>query len=326
MGYLTDELLGVLDEVPEKLSAFIRKTVLEDFNKKGTVIGVSGGIDSAVSLVLAVKGLGRERVFAMVLPEKESSPSSRTLGLQLIHDCQVAYEEVPITPILECCGVYAKKQALISKLYPSFNPEIHKTSLFLPPDVVLKGSLSIPQLRIVENGRTIAEKRLHAQDLLDIMSIQNTKQRTRMLLQYMVAEKTNFAVCGTTNKTEMVTGHFVKYGDGGVDLEPLADLYKTQVYGIAKRLGIDQGIISRPPSPDTWSNYVSDMDFYWRMPYEILDELLYAEEKGYSLPLIEKSTGLSQPQIHRAVDHITHMKRTAKYLASSPTVYSLSPK
>ncbi len=318
MNDLIDELLEPLDGVVEIVSSFIHKTILEDFSRKGTVIGVSGGIDSAVALALSVKGLGKNRVHAMLLPEKESSPSSRDLGLGLIQDFQVGYEEVPITSMLEACGVYAKKEALISKLYPAFDPEVHQTSLFLPPDVLQKGSLSIPQLRIVENGKILAEKRLPANDLLEIMSIQNAKQRMRMLVQYMAAEKRNYTVCGTTNKTEMVTGHFVKYGDGGVDLEPIADLYKTQVYGIAPRLSIDPRIISRPPSPDTWSSYISDTDFYWRMPYEVLDQLLYAEEKGYSLPQVGASTGLSPDQIQKAYTYIHHMSHKALYLSSPP--------
>ncbi len=326
MATLSHELLVALEGVPDRVSDFIRTVVLEDFGKKGAVIGVSGGIDSAVSLALAVQGLGKERVYAMILPEQESSPSSRELGLRLIHQYQVAYEELPITSILESCGVYQYKQALISRLYPSFDPQIHRTSLFLPADVLTKGSLNIPQVRIVENGTTVAEKRLRAEDMLLIRSLQNTKQRIRMLVQYMAAEKRNYAVLGTTNKTEMITGHFVKYGDGGVDLEPLADLYKTQVYGIGDMLGIDAEVLSRAPSPDTWSNYVSDMDFYWRMPYQVLDELLYAEEKGYSQEMLQQSTGLSENQIIHAREHIQHMKTTAKYLASVPPMYPLSKK
>jgi NAD+ synthase len=268
-----------------------------------------------------VQGLGKEKVIAMLLPEKESSPASRELGLRLIRQYGVEYQEVPITPILEACQVYSRKFALIRKLFPSFDPDIHQTSLFLPPDVFRDSSLSIPQIRIVEEGMVIAEKRLPARDVLEIISLQNVKQRSRMLVQYMLAEQHNYAVCGTTNKTEMVTGHFVKYGDGGVDLEPLADCYKTQVYGMAEILGIDPAVIGRPPSPDTWSNYVSDMDFYWRMPYQILDELLYAEEKHLSPDRVAESTGMSSDQIRQAMKHINGMKAIARYLSCVPPVY-----
>ncbi len=323
MPGMDKELLARLEGVPEKLSGFIHDVVLDDFNKKGIVIGVSGGIDSAVSLALSVRALGNEQVFALILPEKESSPSSRELGLRLIHAHRVPFEEVSITPILEACGVYQRKEDLMARLYPPYDPAIHRTSLFFPADVLMKGSLNIPQVRIVEHGRTLAEKRVRAEDMLQIRSLQNTKQRIRMVIQYMAAEKRNYAVCGTTNKTELVTGHFVKYGDGGVDLEPLADLYKTQVYEIGRRLGIDPEVLSRPPSPDTWSNYVSDTDFYWRMPYTILDELLYAEEKGYTPEQIQECTGLTPVQILKATEHIQHMKTSANYLSRAPPICPL---
>ncbi len=99
-----------------------------------------------------------------------------------------------------------------------------------------------------------------------------------MIVEYMYAEKMNYAVCGTTNKTELLTGFFVKYGDGGVDLEPIANCYKLQVYKLAELLHIDKRIISRAPSPDTWSHFTSDEEVSLRIPYDILDQLLYAEE------------------------------------------------
>ena len=111
----------------------------------------------------------------------------------------------------------------------------------------------------------------------DMLSLQNVKQRTRMIVEYMHAEKMNYAVCGTTNKTEALLGFFVKYGDGGVDLEPIANCYKTQVYRLAELLGIDTRIIARAPSPDTWSHFTSDEEMSLRIPYDILDQLLFAE-------------------------------------------------
>jgi NAD+ synthase len=320
MVTMENELLTHIDHIPDMISQFIKKIILDDFKKKGTIIGVSGGIDSAVTLALAVKGLGNERVIGMLLPEKESAPSSRELGMKLLKRFNVRFEEVPITPFLESFGVYEKKYALIKKIYPPYVPSLHSTSLCFPRNVFEKDTLNIPHLRIVENGKNIAEKRLHADEILEIISLQNMKQRTRMLVQYMLAEKNHYAVCGTTNKTELLTGHFVKYGDGGVDLEPLADCYKTQVYGVAKTLGIDQEVIARQPSPDTWSNYISDMDFYWRMPYEILDGLLFAEEKKYSLDRIQKSMGLSHEDILTAMKHIQTMKNNAKYLSCPPPI------
>ena len=153
------------------------------------------------------------------------------------------------------------------------------------------------------------------------MSLQNVKQRTRMIVLYMQAEKMNYVVSGTTNKSELLTGYFVKFGDGGVDLEPIADMYKLQVYKLAELLNIDKNIISRAPSPDTWSHFTSDEDFYLRMPYEILDQLLYAEEHDLPQELVKKNTGLDAGQIEWAQKHIHSMKNASRLLQLAPPVY-----
>jgi NAD+ synthase len=142
-----------------------------------------------------------------------------------------------------------------------------------------------------------------------------------MIVLYMQAEKMNYSVSGTTNKSELLTGYFVKFGDGGVDLEPIADLYKLQVYKLSELLKIDKKIISRPPSPDTWSHFTSDEDFYLRMPYDILDQLLYAEEHNLPREIVLKSTGLNSNQIESALKHIHTMKHASLMLQLPPPVY-----
>ena len=127
------EMLKNSGELKEQLSAFIQRTVRDEFRKDGIVIGVSGGIDSAVIAALAVDALGPDRVFGLILPEKESSPSSRELGTDLCRALKIRYEEVPITPMLESFGIYAKKEALIRELFPHYDPAFHTTSLPVLP-------------------------------------------------------------------------------------------------------------------------------------------------------------------------------------------------
>jgi NAD+ synthase len=142
-----------------------------------------------------------------------------------------------------------------------------------------------------------------------------------MILLYLQAEKMNYVVSGTTNKSELLCGYFVKFGDGGVDLEPIADMYKLQVYKLAELLSIDKKIISRAPSPDTWSHYTSDEDFYLRMPYEILDQLLYSEEHTIPPDIVQKCTGLTSGQMNSALKHIHSMKNASRMLQLAPPVY-----
>jgi NAD+ synthase len=315
------EMLINSEMLKEKLSDFIRKTVRDEFKKEGIVIGISGGVDSAVIAALAVDALGSEKVFGLILPEKESSPSSRILGIDLCRALKIRYAEVTITPMLESFKIYTHKESLIRDVFPQYNPAIHTTSLTRPPMIAAEKMLNIPSLILLKDEEIIGTKRLSASQFLFLLSLQNVKQRTRMIVAYMYAEKMNYAVCGTTNKTELLTGFFVKYGDGGVDLEPIADCYKTQVYKLAELLQIDQRIISRAPSPDTWSHFTSDEEVSLRIPYDILDQLLYAQENNLSPDVVRQNTNMDTQQIEWANKHVLSLKNAARILQMSPPVY-----
>lgn len=315
------EMLKNTEDLKEKLSAFIKETVRNQFRKDGIIIGVSGGVDSAVIASLAVDALGSDRVFGLILPEKESSPSSRELGADLCKTLKIRYEEVPITPMLESFNIYAKKEALIRDIFPQYDPKIHTTSLSRPPMLAAEQVLNIPSLILLKNRNSVSTKRLSAVQFLSMLSLQNVKQRTRMIVEYMYAEKMNYAVCGTTNKTEMLVGFFVKYGDGGVDLEPIANCYKLQVYRLAELLKVDKRIIKRAPSPDTWSHFTSDEEISLRIPYDILDQLLYAEENRLSKEVVRKNTKLDLQQIEAAYKHIQSLKTAARVIQMSPPVF-----
>jgi len=315
------EMLKNSEDLKVKLSAFIQETVRHQFRKDGIIIGVSGGIDSAVIAALSVDALGADRVFGLILPEKESSPSSRELGIDLCKALKIRYEEVPITPMLESFTIYAKKEALIKELFPQYDPAIHTTSLSRPPMIAAEKMLNIPSLILLKNREIISTKRLSASQFFYVLSLQNVKQRTRMIVEYLYAEKMNYAVCGTTNKTELLTGFFVKYGDGGVDLEPIANCYKLQVYKLAELLHIDKRIIDRAPSPDTWSHFTSDEEVSLRIPYAILDQLLYAQENHLSLEIVQQNTNLDMQQIEWANKHILSLKNAARTLEGPPPVF-----
>jgi NAD+ synthase len=315
------EMLSNGEELKEKLPPFIKETVVNDLKKDGIVIGVSGGVDSALIATLAVKALGPDHVYGLILPEKESSPSSRELATRLCKKLKIPYGEVPITPMLESFGIYSQKESILRELFPQYDPVIHTTNLFLPPGISSLSLLALPSIRLSNEKGSISTKRLSAPQYLKLISLQNVKQRTRMIVLYMHAEKMNYSVSGTTNKSELLTGYFVKFGDGGVDLEPIADLYKLQVYNLSEMLNIDTKIISRAPSPDTWSHFTSDEDFYLRMPYDILDQLLYAEEHDLPSEVVQKSTGLNASQIESAFKHIHTMKNASRMLQLPPPVY-----
>ena len=319
---IMEELNRDIENLALNIRSFI-KSQISSFKKKGVVLGVSGGIDSAVALTLCVQELGKENVYGILLPEKESAPSSRTLGAEICESLGVQYEEVPISPILESLNIYEKKEQIIKRTCPEYDPRIHKTSLVLP-DFLNQGLLNVPYIRLIKDGETVAKYRLKANDYLELIGLQGVKQRSRMVIQYMYAEKLNYVVCGTTNKTELVLGQFIKYGDGGLDLEPLADCYKTQIYALGKFLNVNEEIMKRPPSADTWSHYTTDEEFYWRMPIHVMDQLLYSQEHHLPLHVIEKNTGLPRDKIEKAQRHINKIRDTTEYVRASPPIYYLN--
>ena len=142
-----------------------------------------------------------------------------------------------------------------------------------------------------------------------------------MVYLYYYAEKNNYAVVGTTNRTEVRQGFFVKYGDGGVDLEPLAHLYKTQIYALSKYLNIPKEILERPPSPDTYSAEVSDTEFYFSIPFDILDPFLWADENNISPKDVCSELSLTEEQFKRVKRNIDRKSAaTWHYLQTPPTV------
>ena len=282
----------------QRICDFIRKMALQDFRRKGAVVGLSGGIDSALAAELTVRALGKEKVLGVFLPEKESNPISLEYGRKHAAKLDIETVKADITENLESFGVYQRRNAVIRQLFPEFDDNL-KFHITLPQNLLEKDRLNYHSLTLEGKDGKRETKRLSGMDWLEISACQNIKQRTRMIQLYYYAEKHNYIVTGTTNKTELLQGFFLKFGDGGTDIEPIAHLYKSQVFEMSKYLGVIQEIIDRPPSPDTYSLPVTDKEFYFCIDYELLDLLLYAYENDVPRRDISKVLSLNEQQIDR---------------------------
>ena len=121
----------------------------------------------------------------------------------------------------------------------------------------------------------------------------NVKPRVRMIMNYMAANLDGRIVLGTGNKTELLMGYFTKYGDGGVDILPIADLYKTRVRQMAKHVGVPDAIIKKPPSAGLWKGQTDEKEM--GISYEDLDKLLYGVfDLGLSYAELKKETGIGK--------------------------------
>ena len=293
----------------ERICSFIKQYVRSS-RREGAVVGLSGGIDSALCAALCVEALGKERVFGLILPEKESSPVSAEFATKHAKELGIETETVDMTSVLEAFGTYEKRDGMVKDVFPEYD-ESYTSKITLPADLLSKDTFNIFTLKIYDGKGNEQSARLNKRVLNGLVAATDTKQRMRMVHLYYYAEKMNYIVSGTTNKTEVLQGFFVKYGDGGVDIEPLSHLYKVQVYQLSEYLGVIREIIERPPSPDTWSSQVSDEEFYFRIPYATLDLLLYAWEQKIPIGQICETMDLTEAQVRRA-----HRDFNAKYNAT----------
>jgi NAD+ synthase len=139
-----------------------------------------------------------------------------------------------------------------------------------------------------------------------------------MINLYYHADRNNYLVPGTTNRTELALGFYVKYGDGGVDMEPLSHLYKSQIYKLGEYLDVPEGVQKRSPSPDTYSLPVSDQEFFFCVPYDVLDVLLYAYENSISIDRVCSETNLAEEQVQRAFRDLDSKRKSSWHLREVP--------
>lgn len=313
--------LDVLKIDPEQelktLSEFIVHQVKAVFRRKGVVIGLSGGIDSACIAAVAVHAMGKERVMGLILPEKESNPISKEYAEKHAKALGIEYRVIDITPTVNSVSGYSKRDEYIQTLIPEYKPG-YKYNISLPTDLLDRDSFSFYNLQIQVPGGELKKKRLSLAEFRAVTSFANIKIRSRMLHLYAEAEKRNYLVSGTTNRTEFILGDFCKYGDGATDLEPFSHLYKNQIYQLAEHLGVIREIIDRQPSPDTFSLPVSDQEFFFRIPFSKLDFLLYAWEHSIDTKEVAPVLGLPEDAVKRAYKDFASKNRATAHLRELP--------
>ena len=293
---------------------FICKEISESYKKSGAVLGLSGGIDSAVTANLCRNALGEEKVLGIILPEKESDPESEIHGRKFAQNLNIRTETVDITKILETFGVYEKKENIIKEKFPNFNSNC-KYRMVVPSNIE---NIGIPFLEILDENNVLHKLKVSSSDFLTITAATSIKHRVRMTMLYYFAEKNNYAVIGTTNKSEYLQGYFVKYGDGGSDIEPIVNLYKSQVYQLGKILKVPEEIVSKDASPDVWSFTTNDKEFFYSITYDLVDLILYARERKLSNEKIQENSNLSIQEIEKLVHLQNQKERKSQHMREIP--------
>lgn len=301
----------------EHIVNVLRHDVHEKLRRQGAVVGISGGIDSSTVLALCARAFGPEHVIGVLLPERHSSPESATLAHMLADQYAVATVTEDVTDALEGLGCYRRLNEAIARVFPEYGPG-WKAKIVLPGSLLEQQTLNIFSLAVTTPDGKEYSRRLPLAEYYQIVAASNFKQRTRMAMLYYHAELRNYAVVGTANKNENDLGFLVKYGDGGVDISPIRHLFKSQVYQLARYLGVPEAIAQRVPTSDTYSGGSTQEEFFFRLPFHILDVIWYGYERGIGNEEIASAMGLKIEQVERVIQDIRRKERTTAYLRMPP--------
>jgi NAD+ synthase len=251
-----------------------------------------------------------------MLPETESSDDNISLCNLLTARLGLKPSTESITPLLEATGCYRRRDEAIKKLIPAYEPT-WKSKIVLP-SVMDSDMFRLFSVVVQAPDGTQTKARLTHDAFLAIVAASNFKQRARKMLEYYHADRLNYAVTGTPNLLEYDQGFFVKLGDGAADIKPIAHLYKTQVYALAKALDLPEEIQSRTPTTDTYSLPQTQEEFYFSLPYDEMDLCLYAKNHGISAAKVAEALKHEPVQIERVFRDIDAKRKMAAYLHSPP--------
>jgi len=257
------ERLGLNYEMVDKYLVMRLRKYISDASARGGVIGLSGGVDSALTARLLTKAT--DNFFILVMPSKSTPKKDVEDAMELIRE---------------------------------FKGE-NRYAYFEIDELVDKFS----SLAKTEDKRVIG----------------NVKARVRMVALYTFAQRLGYLVVGTGDKSELMLGYFTKYGDGGVDVLPIGDLYKTQVREMAKWEGLPESIYSKPSSPALWEGQTAESELGIR--YEDVDSVLYlAFDEMRSEEQILSLTGLPSPVVRRVISLV----KASQHKRMPPEIFRLS--
>ncbi|MDH4275567.1 MAG: NAD(+) synthase, partial [Gammaproteobacteria bacterium] len=279
--------------------------------RRGAVVAMSGGIDSSVSATLAVQALGAKKVYGLLLPERDSSGESIKKGKLLAEHLGIDYEVHDIAPTLEAIGCYRWRDDAVRATFPDYLPT-WKYKIAISGG--LEGRYNHFKLVVQTERGDIKEKTLGLKEYLQIVAATNYKQRIRKTVEYFHADRLNYAVVGTPNRVEYDQGFFVKNGDGSADVKPIAHLYKTHVYDMARYFGLPESIVNAIPTTDTYSLAQGQDEFYYALPYHEMDVALWALNNGKSAEDLAGMLEISVKQAENVFHDIVAKRRTTAYL------------
>jgi NAD+ synthase len=295
----------------ERICARLRSVLADKLKRRGLVVAISGGIDSSCCAALGVRALGPQRILGLCMPERESSDDAVRRAQRLAEHLRIETLTEHIGPTLEAIGCYRRRDEAVRRAVPSYGPGWRMK-------IVIAGGASggINHFRLVAQSPdgNIVDVRLGLAEYLQIVAATSFKQRIRKTLEYFHADRLNYAVTGTPNRLEYDQGFFVKNGDGSADVKPIAHLYKTQVYALARALELPDEICDVEPTTDTYTLPQGQDEFYFALPYRDMDLALWAYNHDFAAEELASALRISPQKAKWLYQDIETKRRATRYL------------
>lgn len=317
MSILEEKILNIdydaeVDRITQMMKQYLRKVA----HRRGFVVAISGGIDSSVCATLAVKAVGKDRVLLLRLPESDSSSETGDRSLSLSSFLGSETIDQNITDVLSALGCYDWRDQAIKEVFPEYGDQ-WKNKIVI--DGGMDGQYNHFNLVVQDPQGETSTRRMEYRQYLQVVAATNYKQRIRKTIEYFHADRMNYAVVGTPNLLEYDQGFFVKNGDGSADTKPIAHLYKSQVYAMARHLRIPNDICDATPTTDTYSLAQGQDEFYFALPYQQMDVALWSYENGLSPSELGDELSISQQQAEFVYKDIENKRKMTQYLVMNPS-------
>lgn len=308
---IADTFTFDMDREIARITERMRALLRNDLHRRGLIVAISGGIDSSVCLALAVKAIGANKVFGLLMPERDSSSESVVKGKIMAEHVGIEYAIEDIAPTLEAIGCYRWRDAAMRSVFSDYEAD-WKSKIIISGGT--EGRVNHFILVVEDTNGNRYEQRLPLKEYLQIVAATNFKQRIRKTLEFFHADRLNYAVIGTPNRVEYDQGFFVKNGDGSADIKPIAHLYKSQVYMLARHLDLPETICNSTPSTDTYSLSQGQDEFYFALPYKEMDVALWHFNRDKPAAALADTLQLDVAQAEIIYRDIENKRRTTAQL------------